>query len=198
MVENNNKKVSEEFVIQVFDKVKEVNEALAIDVTELRNAVTLFGEAFNKRYEGQPRPAELHALLNSWGKTFEIRHTATKEKLEYLEGIISSSESLLKEHCDHAEKGICNLEESLEKDDSKLDKILNAIDSVKSRIHVMIVAVLVALALFTVAYFFVSHSVDKVIATKLESVEKKYQEDLQHQLDEINKALRKHMRETGE
>lgn len=197
MTLNNDRKVSEEFVIKVFEKFREANEEMVSDIKELNKTVLTFGEAFNKRYEGQPRPAELHTLLNTWGDKFEIRHKATKEKLEYLEGIVSASKEMLKEHCDHAETGICNIEDAIEKDDSKLDKILSAIDSVKSRIHVMIVAVLVALALFTVAYFFVSHSVDKVIATKLEKVEKHYQEDLQRQLDEISKSLQEH-REHGE
>jgi archaellum component FlaF (FlaF/FlaG flagellin family) len=193
--DNNTRKVSEEFVIKVFDKVRDVNEELADDIKELRNAVIGLAEAYNKRYEGQPRPKELHVLLDSWGKTFEIRHAASKEKLEYLEGIISSSKEMLKDHCDHAESEFCSIEEELKQDEGMLKKIKDAIDKLTGRVHIMIVAVLVSLAIFTVAYFFVSHSVDKVVETRVEKIEKIYQQSLQEQLDEINKTLQRHMKE---
>jgi Skp family chaperone for outer membrane proteins len=193
---NNGRKVSEEFVIQVFDKIRDVNEELSADVKELRNAVIGFGEAFSKRYEGQPRPKELHTLLDNWGKTFEIRHAASKEKLLHLEGIISSSKEMLKEHCDHAESEFCSIEKELKEDEGLLTKIKDAIDKVAGRVNIMIVAVLVSLAIFTIAYFFVSHSVDKVVETRIEKIETQHQTEIQKQLEEIKRALEKHTKET--
>jgi len=192
---NDNRRVSEEFVIQVFDKVRDVNEALASDVKELRNALIGFGEAFNKRYEGQPRPTELHALLDSWGKTFEIRHAAAKEKLEYLEGIITSTQSMLKEHGEHAETRISDIEEAIEKDDSKLDKIIDGISSVKKRTNTMIIVVAVAFSLITLAYLFVRGSVDTIVDTKIEKIEKQHQEDIDKKLNNLEKLIEKYMKE---
>jgi hypothetical protein len=192
---NDNRKVSEEFVIQVFDKVRDVNEALASDVKELRNALIGFGEAFNKRYEGQPRPSELHALIESWGKTFEIRHTAAKEKLEYLEGILTSSQTLLKDHCDSAEAGICNIEDAIEKDDSKLDKIIAELGNIKKRTNTMIIVVVVAFSLITLTYLFVRSSVDTIIETKIEKIETQHQEDIDKKLDNLEKLIKQHMKE---
>ncbi len=190
---NDSRKVSEDFVIQVFDKIRDVNEELSADVKELRNAVIGFGEAFTKRYEGQPRPVELHTLLDNWGKTFEIRHAASKEKLEYLEGIITSSKEMLKEHCDHAESEFCSIEEELKQDEGMLQKIKDAIDKLGSRVNIMIVAVLVSLTIFTLAYFFVSHSVDKVIEKKLTTIEQNYQQKFDKKFDNLDNLIRKHI-----
>ncbi len=184
---NNSRKVSEEFVIQVFDKIRDVNEELSADVKELRNAVIGFGEAFSKRYEGQPRPAELHALLDSWGKTFEIRHKAAKEKMVYLEGIIGDTHTKLKEHCDHAETGICNIEDAIEKDDSKLDKILK-------RVNTMIIVVAVAFSLITLSYLFVKGSVNTIVDTKIESIEKDYHNDLKKDIHELKELVEEHIK----
>ena len=74
--------------------------------------------------------------------------------------------------------------------------VLEAIKSVKNRTNVMIAVVAVAFTIITVAYFFVSASIDNVIETKMEKVEKHYQQDLQEQLDEISKAIRQHMDES--
>ena len=62
---NNARRVSEEFVIKIFDKIRDVNEELATDVKDLRNAIIVLAETFSKQYEGQPSPKELHQLLNS-------------------------------------------------------------------------------------------------------------------------------------
>ena len=188
MAKDNNdaRKVSEEFVIQVFDKVREVNQELAEDVKGLRNAVIGFGDAFNKRYEGQPRPNELHVLLDHWGKTFEDRHLGTKEKLLHLEGIIGDAATKLKDHCGHAEPGITNIEDAIKKDDSKLDKILK-------RVNTMIIVVAVAFSLITLSYLFVKSTVDTIVEKKIEKIESQHQTDIQKQLEEINKALREHM-----
>jgi hypothetical protein len=186
---NNTRKVSEEFVIQVFDKIRDVNEELSADVKELRNAIIGLGEAYNKRYEGQPRPVELHQLLDSWGKTFEIRHKASKEKLEFLEKIISGTHTKLKDHCDHAEAGIDDIEDAIEKDDNKLDKILK-------RVNTMIIVVCVAFSIITLSYLFVRSTVDVIVDKKIEKIERQYQTEIQEQLEEIKRALEKHTKET--
>jgi hypothetical protein len=195
MVKENNdaRKVSEEFVIQVFDKIREVNQELAEDVKGLRNAVIGFGDAFSKRYDGQPRPNEVHDRLDNWGKTFEIRHKASKEKLEHLEGIIAETNIVLKDHCTHSEAGICNIEGAIDKDDSKLDKIITAIGGLKNRVTIMIVAVSLAFTLVTISYLFVRSSIDAVVATKMEKIEKEQQQEINKQLEQIKKALKEHM-----
>jgi len=195
MASNDEKKVSEEFVIRVFDKVRDVNEELATDIKDLRNAVIVVGEAFSKQYEGQPRPGELHQLLNSWGKTFEIRHKATSDKLDTCATRSEDIHTLLQEHCTHSDAGICSIEEELKEEEGVLNKILEAVKSVKNRTNVMIAVVAVAFTIITVAYFFVSASVDNIIETKMEKIEKHYQQDLSEQLDELGKALRQHMDE---
>ena len=188
---NNNRKVSEEFVIQVFEKVQDVNEALASDVKELRNALIGFGEAFNKRYEGQPRPVELHTLLDTWGKTFEDRHQVSKEKLLHLEGIISKTHTKLKGHCDHAEAGIDDIEDAIEKDDNKLDKILK-------RVNTMIIVVCVAFSLMTLTYIFVKSSVDTIVDKKIEKIESQHKKDIDKKLDNLEELIKKHMKEERE
>jgi len=197
MVKNNNntRKVSEEFVIKVFDKVREVNQELTEDVKTLRNAVIGFGDAFNKRYEGQPRPTEAHALLNTWGDKFEIRHKATKEKLEYLEGIVTSSKEMLKDHCDHAESEFCSIEEELKEDEGLLTKIFDGVTKLRNRVTLMIVAVSIAFSMVTVTYLFVRNSIDTTIRKKIERVEIQNQTELQKQLEDIKKSLEQHMRE---
>jgi hypothetical protein len=192
---NNIRKVSEEFVIKVFDKVRDVNEELADDVKELRNAVIGLVEAYNKQYEGQPQPKELHILLDNWGKTFEIRHAASKEKLEYLEVIIATSKEMLKDHCDHAEAGISNIEEAIERDDSKLDKIIDGIGNVKKRTNTMIIVVAVAFSLMTITYLFVRGSIDTIIETKIEKIETQHQEDIDKKLDNLERLIKQHMKE---
>ena len=193
---NNTRRVSEEFVIKIFDKIRDVNEEIATDVKDLRNAIIVLAEAFSKQYEGQPSPKELHHLLNSWGKTFEIRHKATSDKLDTCATRSEQIYTLLQEHCTHSDAGICSIEEELKEDEGVLNKILEAVKSVKNRTNVMIAVVAVAFTIITVAYFFVSASIDNVIETKMEKVEKHYQQDLQEQLDEISKAIRQHMDET--
>lgn len=198
MENDNARKVSEGFVIKVFDKIREVNEQLSIDVKDLRNAVIILGEVFNKRYEGQPRPNELQNLLDSWGKTFEIRHKATSDKLDSCRVRSEDIHILLKEHCGNSSSTLCSIEEGLKGDEDSLSEIKDGIGKMRSRINFMIGVVAVAFSIFVIAYFFVSATVDKVVETKMEKIEEHYQQDLQERLDDIGKALRQHMREAEE
>lgn len=201
---NDTRKVSEEFVIKVFDKVRDVNEELAEDVKNLRNAVIKVGEAFNKRYEGQPSPAELHALLNSWGKTFEIRHKSSSDKLDLCATRSEEIHTMLREHCDHAEAGICSIEQELRDEEGSflsiqekvnpIPKIKEIVESLKSRVNLMIGVVAVAFGIFVLAYFFVSASVDKVIEKKMHSVEQHYQDDLKEDISELKDILERHIK----
>jgi hypothetical protein len=198
MENDNARKVSEGFVIKVFDKIREVNEQLSIDVKDLRNAVIILGEVFNKRYEGQPRPNELQALLNNWGKTFESRHDNVVDKLNANMTKGEDIHILLKEHCGNSSSKLCSIEEGLKEDEDSLSEIKDGIGKMRSRINFMIGVVAVAFSIFVIAYFFVSATVDKVVETKMEKIEEHYQQDLQERLDDIGKALRQHMEEVEE
>jgi hypothetical protein len=170
MAKNNERKVSEDFVIKVFDKVKEANESTAADIKALREAVIVFGEGFTKRYDGQPRPVEMHNRLDSWGKTFERFHDDIQTKLDNCSSRSEQIHTLLQEHCTHSDAGICSIEEELKEDEGVLNKILNVAHSIKNRTNIMIAVVAVAFSIITVAYFFVAASVDNVIETKMEKI----------------------------
>jgi hypothetical protein len=196
MAKNDERKVSEDFVIRVFDKVKEANESTADDIKDLREAIIVFGEAFNKRFEGQPRPVEAHNLLDSWGKTFEIRHQSTSDKLDTCATRAEDIHTLLQQHCDHSDAGVCSIEDELKKDEGILKKIQDAINVVKTRVTIMITVVAAAFAIFVVAYFFVASSVERIVEIKMEKIEKHYQQDIQVQLDELTEILRQHSERT--
>lgn len=195
MNSNNERKVSEAFVLQVLDKIKESNESLAADSKAISNAVVALTSAFKKRFDGEPKPSEIKNLIETHANTLSLRYNGYEERIKKIEKDSQDTCQMLKKHCEASDASFCSISDTLGAEDTFFDSIISELKLIKSRISLMIAVVAITFSLATVSYIFVKSTVDSVIQTKMETIEEQYQEDLKEDIDKIEKLVREHIKQ---
>lgn len=190
------RKVSEEFVWKLIGEVKEVNKEVSTDIKSQSEAIVNLVNVFRKRFDGEPKMSDMRVLIDTYAKEFSNSHDKIAEKFNECKEINTEIHKLLKDHCDHANACFANIDNTLVDEDSFFDRIIKDLTAVKKRVTTMIIVVAVAFSLMTITYLFVRSTIDSVIQKRMEQVEHHYQQDLKKDIEQLEKLIQKHIKQT--
>lgn len=190
------RKVSEEFVWKLIGEVKEVNKEVSSDIKAQSDAIVNLINVFRKRFDGEPKMSDMKTVVDLYAKQFENYHEKILDKFSECKDINTEIHTLLKDHCEHADSCLTNIDKTLGEEDSFFEQIIKGIEAIKKRVNTMIIVVIVTFSLISISYLFVRSTIDSMVQKKMEKIEQEYQQDLKNDIDKIEDLVREHIKQT--